>query len=386
MTKSIDNINTQYQVLIPIIAAVFLITGCAGFGDTEVSLLPRSKLADPLEVPPGLSPLPEPEQFVVPGQLETDPDAAPDLGPEQLRAYKLWLEFEQFKQYQHQLEGAGLTQAEYQQAKLSGEGIFRIATVEEFEEQTIRLEVFDNIDSVWNMLPSVLADMSAYVAEVNDSTRTILVGNTGGKETRSLLARFRLKEYSGSVDKLQVRELGNNKVEIIALTDQDVLVNPKAGREFFERLRFYLLARYEVEETALPEAREVLLSKQLIQGDDGRQAILLSESFESTWVRVGRTLQGAGAGIQDMNRSEGIYYVSFAESAKQRKKKKKRRWQFWRRKEVALPEQLQYQVFVNSRGEQTEVAVEFVGDTAAEDYDPDAAQKLLLIIYERLTA
>ena len=372
------------RLLIPIVAAAVLVTGCVGLGDQEISLLPNSKLADPLEVPPGLSPLPEPEQFVVPGQLDPNETGPADLGPEQLRAYSLWLEFEEFKKYQEQEQGGELTEEEFQVAKLSGEGLFKIGTIEDAQAETIRLEVHDNADNIWEILPSVLADMSVFVLGIENDTRTVLVSNTGSKQRRTLLHRLRLRTFSGSIDKVQVQAVGPNRTQILGLSDLDIEVNPKTGREFFSRLRFYLLARYEVADRANINVSEKVLDKQLIQGDDGQQVILLEEGFETIWVRVGRTLQGAGAGIQDINRSDGVYNVSFSQSAKDRKKK--RSWKFWRRKEVEIPEQLQFQVFVKNRGEQTEVSVEYIGDTTAEDYDPEAAQKILLIIYDRLTA
>ncbi len=367
-----------------VMSAALVVTGCAGIGDTEVSLLPRSKLTDPLEVPPGLSPLPEPEQFVVPDRATPANTDVRALGPEQLRAYSLWLEFEEFKKYQSQVKGENLTEEEYQVAKLSGEGLFRIGTVEDAEAEFIRLQVHDNVESVWEMLPSALADMSVFVLETDNEARTLLVTNTGVKQRITLMERLRFRKFSGGVDKIQVRAISGGRTEILGLSDLDVEVNPKAGREFFERLRFYLLARYDAEEKADTSSVQALLSKQLVTDSDGVQKIVLAESFDTTWVRVGRTLQGAGAAIQDMNRSEGIYYISFAESAKQRKKKK--RWQFWKRKEVNVPEQLQYQVFISGKGDETVISVIDIGDQTEEDFDPEAAQKILLIIYERLSA
>ena len=269
-------------------------------------------------------------------------------------------------------------------AKLSGEGLFRIGTVEDTETETIRLHVHDNIESVWEMLPTALADMSVYIFKADSETREILVTNTGVKQRRTLMERLRFKKFSGGIDKLHVREISGGKTEIIGLSDLDVEVNPKAGWEFFERLRFYLLARYDVQEKGDTPSAQALLGKQLVTDSDGGQTIVLAENFDTTWVRVGRTLQGAGAAIQDMNRSEGVYYISFAESAKQRKKKK--RWKFWQRKEVKVPEQLQYQVFISGKGDETVISVAYVGDQTAEGFDPEAAQKILLIIYERLSA
>lgn len=375
----------RYGFSLAALAIGLMVAGCAGIGDTEVSLLPRSSLKDPLEVPPGISPLPEPEQFVVPGQPNAESADIDSLSPEQLRAYTTWLEFEEFKKFQKELQGEGLTEEEFQYAKLSGEGIFQVSVIENAEEETIHLETHDNADAVWAMLPSILADMTVFVLEINNKDRVIFVKNTGADERRGFLQRLRLKEFSDGIDQVQVHSIGANRTKIVGLSDLDVPVNPDAGREFFHRLRFYLLARYEVDQQADEKAVQALANKRLIEGDDGVQRIVLNQDFESAWVRVGRTLQGAGAGIQDMNRSEGVYYVSFAESPQKRKKKK--RWKFWKRKDVNVPKQEQFQVLVSNQGDDNiEISVIYVGDKTADDYDPDSEQKILLIIYERLTA
>ncbi len=384
MTESSQLKTKRYQILTTVIASTLLIVGCAEFGGRQVSLLPGAKLSDPLEVPPGLSPLPEPEQFVVPGDLESDPSSPPNLGPEQLRAYQLWLEFEEYKKYQDQIEGVGLSEIEFQTARLSGEGIFKVSVLEDREAETLRLLVHENADVVWNILPSILADMSVFVLEIHNTDRIILVANTGVKQSRKFMDRLLLREFSGSVDKVQVRSAGPNLTEITGLSDLDVEVNPTAGLEFFQRLRFYILAHFEAEEQTYADSGSVSIDKRLIQGADGQQSILLGESFETVWVKVGRTLQGAGAGIEDINRSEGIYYVSFAQSTKG-KKKKKFRWRFWRPADVVVPDQYEYEVLVKRQGEMTEVSVVGTDSELEPEKRQEAAQGILLIIYERLS-
>ncbi len=384
MTEKYQMNTSRYQILTTVIVSTLLIVGCAEFGGRQVSLLPGAKLSDPLEVPPGLSPLPEPEQFVVPGDLESDPSSPPDLGPEQLRAYQLWLEFEEFKKYKDQIEGVGVSETEFQTARLSGEGIFKLSVIEDRKAETIRLLVHENADVVWNILPSVLADMSVFVLGVQNADRIILVANTGVRQSRKIMDRLLLREFSGSVDKIQVRSVGPNQTEIVGLSDLDVEVNPKAGREFFQRLRFYLLAHFEAGEQTYADSGSASIDKRLIQKADGQQSILFGESFDTVWVKVGRTLQGAGAGIEDINRSEGIYYVSFAQSTKG-KKKKKFRWRFWRRADVVVPDQYQYEVLVKRQGEMTEVSVVGTDTDLEPETRQEAAQGILLIIYERLS-
>ena len=81
--------------------------------------------------------------------------------------------------------------------------------------------------------------------------------------------------------------------------------------------------------------------------------------------------------IDDQNRSEGVYYVSYTSLEK---KKKRFRLAFWRKdeKEIAVKE---FKVLVTGAGSDTTVKVQGGGET---EEDQVSADQLLGIIYERL--
>ena len=376
------NNQLNKAIAVVFIGAMVVVAGCAEIGGQSTSILPRTKVLDPLEVPPGMSPLPEPEQFVVPGELAPGDGEIASLSPEQLRAYQTWLMFEEYRKYQEAVKLEHETSAEsFHQAKASGKGLFRVQVVEGVGEDTIYVEVHENADKVFERLPPILSDMTVIVHKVQAQNKTILVSNAATPQKYKLRERFRLKKFSGSIDQLQVAAVGPRKARISALTDTDVLVNSEVSREFFQRLRNYLLAHYQNESEDLEESERFAASKQLIKNDDGDLKIVIAEEFDTTWTRLSRALRGIGAGVQDVDRSQGIFYVSFGKPAG----KKKKNWRFWQKEVIKLPGQENFQVTVSRSDDQTEIRVAFVGDKTAADFDPKAEENFLLLIFERLS-
>ena len=134
--------------LLIVISVGLSIAGCAEVGGKQLSLLTSSEVLDPLEVPPGLSPLPEAEQFQVPEEL--DSADIKELPPEQYRNYGSWVSFEKFRQFQLQEQGVGLSPEEYSTARQLGEGRFRVIARRTTEDK-VRLRVVDQSNLCGNV-------------------------------------------------------------------------------------------------------------------------------------------------------------------------------------------------------------------------------------------
>ena len=104
----------------------------------------------------------------------------------------------------------------------------------------------------------------------------------------------------------------------------------------------------------------------------------MSENFDSAWVRVGRTLEASGVDIEDLNRSEGVYIVSYSAT---KKKKKRFKLAFWRKSDEQEIVHEQFDITVSGSGQQSVISVLPSG---SEESDIQSAEKLLQIIYERL--
>ena len=354
-----------------------IIAGCAEVGGKQLSLLTSSEILDPLEVPPGMTPLPESEQFQVPDSYDAADLKPEDIPPEQFRNYATWIEFEKFKEFKRQDQGFGMDKGQYREAVARGEGRFKVAVVEG-DQDTTRLRVVDSASALWKRMRLVLEDMGVVVFDADEDELAFVVGNIEIKKLPTITQRMGFKEYRGRIDLLHLVTVSTTETEVVAKTEFNLEVNTEASKEFMTRLRFFLLTSYQQDEGGTVQVRAPR-GKRLARDENGNQTIVLTEDFNSAWSRVGRTLEASGVSIDDLNRSQGLYFVSF--TSLEKKKKKKFRLAFWRKaeKEVSLK---QFRVLVTGLGGETRIAVEGAGDDVS---DEKSAAQLLAIIYERLT-
>ncbi len=358
-----------------VIFSALVITGCAEIGGRQLSLLPSSHVLDPLEVPPGMTPLPEAEQFRVPADYDPADIKPEDLQPEQFRNYATWIEFEKFKEFQRNDQGIGVDNDQYREAVARGEDFFKVTLFDSGQDST-RLRVVDSSGSVFERMKFVLEDMGVKVNDANEEMAKFVVSGVDIKKLPTLLQRMGLKEYRGRIDELHLVTISATETHVLAKTEFNIEVNTEGSKEFMTRLRYYLLTSYQQDEAGTALA-SISAGKWLTM-DQGRQTIVLAENFDSAWVRVGRTLEASGVSIEDLDRSQGLYLVSF--SSLEKDKKKRWRLAFWRKdkKEVS---QKHFRVLVTDNGTQTRIHVEGSGD---DESDAKYGEQLLGIIYERL--
>lgn len=375
-----SNIEQPFTKLIPLVAALSLILGgCADFGGKGLSLLTPSAVLDPLEVPPDLTPLPENTQFQLPRELDASQRPVDEIPREQFRNYESWIAFEEFKKFYDADQGVGVSPEEYKRARDEGQGLFKVITLRT-DQGTVRVQVRDDIESVWNYLSEILLEMGLEITEKDFEQWKFKVENIPVEELPSFLQRVGFKEYSGSVNAIQLIPVGNSITEVAGLTFDGVEVNYDAGEDFFKRLRLYMLTLYEHDSdpyASAPVVAEVPSSKKQIVENDGQRKIVVLESFNSTWDRVGKIIRASGMSIIDLNRSAGVMYVSFHTA----KTEKKRKWQFWKRaKNVRVEEQ--FQVIIRGEGQHSEISVVLASNVDEGLYQPD---NVLDLLYERLT-
>ncbi|MCE2494962.1 MAG: outer membrane protein assembly factor BamC [Alphaproteobacteria bacterium] len=229
------------------------------------------------------------------------------------------------------------------------------------DQDSTRLRVVDSAASVFNRLRPVLQDMGIRVHDANEEEAKYVVSGIQIKKLPTLLQRMGFKEYRGRIDELHLMTASTTETQVIAKTEFNVEVNTEGSKEFMTRLRFYLLTNYQQDETGTALASQS--PGKWLTVDAGQQKIVLAENFDSTWVRVGRTLEASGVNIDDLDRSQGLYVVSFSSLDKKKKTRK------------------QFRVLVSDNGTQTRIHVEGSGD---DESDAEYAEQLLGIIYERL--
>ncbi len=123
----------------------------------------------------------------------------------------------------------------------------------------------------------------------------------------------------------------------------------------------------------LPEPR--------LQEMDGRKIILLSEPFDKSWRKVGLALDRAGIVVDDIDRSNGVYFMNVSSDIAQKKKGGLARLMFWRDTEDRgqKTEGRRYQVTVRASDAISSVSVLNMAGNSDE-----SAQRILDSLYKQL--
>jgi outer membrane protein assembly factor BamC len=84
------------------------------------------------------------------------------------------------------------------------------------------------------------------------------------------------------------------------------------------------------------------------KGSDGVPKLVVDESFDRAWRRVGLALDRSGFTVVDRDRSSGLYYVRYADPDREVAKKEKEGWlakfMFWNKDDGEKPEQYRISV------------------------------------------
>ncbi len=354
-----------------------LLGGCADVGGRQITLLPSSKVLDPLEVPPGLSPVEESEVYAIPDAPGENFEQVTEVSREQFRNVQLWESFEQYKKFQTEQAGTDLTEAEYQEAKSRGQGIFRVQEYKTGEGKA-RWTVYDDVNSVWSRTLVALNDLGVRVIEADAQQGVIRVQGISPQESPTFLQRIGVKEYAGKIDELHLQQSSGEAVDIIPKSEFLVEVDYSSTSNFAKEFRYFLLAGYQVNPEGTASPTEVVIRKRIYEDAEGHSILELNEPFDNAWVRVGRTLEAAGLVIVDLDRSRGDYLVSYTPVTEAKRSK----WLFWRKKtkKRQIGDEVQYTVTVEESANVTNVTI-----AAADEEDAESANELLRVLYERLT-
>ena len=118
------------------------------------------------------------------------------------------------------------------------------------------------------------------------------------------------------------------------------------------------------------------------KGADGVPKLVIDESFDRAWRRVGLALDRSGFTVVDRDRSTGVYYVRYADPDAEIGKKDQgwlAKLAFWRKDEVEKPEQ--YRITVVEAAPRSLVAVQDA--KGAPDKSP-ASDRILGLLKDQL--
>lgn len=127
----------------------------------------------------------------------------------------------------------------------------------------------------------------------------------------------------------------------------------------------------------------------LTTAPDGGAMLVVDDTFDRSWRRIGLALDRVGFTVEDRERASGLYYVRYIDSDDKSVQEKSEGgfWSslaFWRSKDDKVPTKVQYRISVREQqtGGPTSVVVLAPGNTGAADVSPIARQILDLLLQQ----
>ena len=139
-------------------------------------------------------------------------------------------------------------------------------------------------------------------------------------------------------------------------------------------------ARAKAQIASVPVEERAKISR----AQDGSQMLLVLDSFDRAWRRVGLALDRVGFTVVDRDRSKGLYFVRYIDPEIDGKKEEKgwlSKLAFWNSSDSKLLGKEQYRILVSESGENSQVQV-LNKDGKAES--SDTADKILKLLHVQL--
>jgi outer membrane protein assembly factor BamC len=199
--------------------------------------------------------------------------------------------------------------------------------------------------------------------------------------TRDLF-RTRLERGSGNTTEIYVSHRGVEEVVRSGVSESTVWQprpsDPELEAEILNRLMVFLGVKKEQAQQLVAKA-EARPAQARLERDAGGPLLLIDNTFEQAWRRTGLALDRVGFTVEDRDRSRGLYFVRYVDSAAESNKDPG----FFSRLFGAdeKDRKLQYVVAVKGDGATSRVTV---NDRSGARDGSQAAEKILRLLQDEL--
>jgi outer membrane protein assembly factor BamC len=158
--------------------------------------------------------------------------------------------------------------------------------------------------------------------------------------------------------------------------------DPELEAEFIGRLMARLGSDVKVAKAAINEAKPAPQRARLAKDTLGNH-VLVEESFDRAWRRVGLALDRVGFTVEDRDRARGLYFVRYVDQKSDAEKKASEPGFFSRlfSSKDEKKQAMRYRILVNSSGEATRVSVQ---DEKGESETGGTGDRILALLSEQL--
>ena len=159
--------------------------------------------------------------------------------------------------------------------------------------------------------------------------------------------------------------------------------DPELEAEMLSRLMVRFGADQKRAESELAAAKVRNSDRaRLNRGSEGAGTLLVEETFDRAWRRVGLALDRVGFTVEDRDRSKGLYFVRYVDPEAESQNKSEgmlSKLAFW--KPATPPPQTRYRVYVKDGGASTTLQV--LSNEGGVD-QTDTAKKIMGLLYDQL--
>lgn len=373
-----------------LIAALFALAGCSSVGEMlepdkiDYKSAGKANKGQKLEVPPDLTQLRNDSRFIV-GENSTGTATASTYNAER-------------KTGTTNAVASGKVAPEVSEAaeiRVGRDGNQRWLIVKQTPEQ-----LWPRIKEFWQESGFLLAIetpeagvMETDWAENRAKIPQDFIRSTLGKVFDSLYS-------TGERDKFRTRlertADGNTEIYISHRGAQEVLTgqskdramwtgrtsDPELEAEFIGRLMARLGSDLKVAKAAVNEAKAAPQRARVAKDSVGNH-VLVEESFDRAWRRVGLALDRVGFTVEDRDRARGLYFVRYVDQKSDADKKSGEPGFFSRlfKSKDDKKQAQRYRILVNSSGEATRVSVQ---DEKGESDTAGVGDRILVLLSEQL--
>jgi outer membrane protein assembly factor BamC len=155
--------------------------------------------------------------------------------------------------------------------------------------------------------------------------------------------------------------------------------DPELEAEMLKRLMVYLGIEEQKAEAMVARERGPKVRAQMVSNDSGSM-LLVHEDFSRAWRRTGVALDRVGFAVEDRNRSEGTYFVTYNDPlADQNKEGVLSKLAFWSSDDEAGG--ARYRIVLQANGPVTHI---IVNDAEGERDTSSTAKRILALLEEQL--
>ncbi|MCV2216707.1 outer membrane protein assembly factor BamC [Thauera sp. Sel9] len=159
--------------------------------------------------------------------------------------------------------------------------------------------------------------------------------------------------------------------------------DPELEAEMLRRLMVHLGAEEVRAEAALTSAPTEERAR-IASGSDGQASLIMEESFDRAWRRVGLALDRIGFTVEDRDRAQGLYFVRYVDPDADNKTEDKgflSKLAFWRSDDKPAQGGSEYRLHVQGQGSDSQVRV-LTREGGADA--SDTAKRILGLLHNEL--